>query len=74
VNRFDRPFRHFATVGALALALLAAACGLKGPLDKPPAAATPGQAQIDGQPQQEQPESDQPQPARKRVFLDWLLD
>jgi predicted small lipoprotein YifL len=74
VNRcLDRPFRQLATAGALALALLLAACGLKGPLDPPPTA-TPAQAQIDGQPQQPPPETDQPQPVRKRVFLDWLLD
>jgi predicted small lipoprotein YifL len=72
VNRFDRPFCRLATIGALTLALLVAGCGLRGPLDPPPAE-TPPQAQIDGQPQPP-PQGDQPQPARKRVFLDWLLD
>jgi predicted small lipoprotein YifL len=73
VNRFDRPFRQLATAGAIALALLLAACGLKGPLDPPPAA-TPAQAGLEGQPPPPPPPGDQPQPARKRVFLDWLLD
>jgi predicted small lipoprotein YifL len=76
VNRFDRPFRQLATAGAIALALLVAACGLKGPLDPPPAA-TPAQAQIEGEPpppQRQQPGSEGVQPLRKRVFLDWLLD
>jgi predicted small lipoprotein YifL len=76
VNRFNRSFRQLATAGAIALALLLAACGLKGPLDPPPAA-TPAQAQIDGEaPQQPPPAAGDPgvQPARKRVFLDWLLD
>jgi predicted small lipoprotein YifL len=76
VNRFAPPFRQLATAGAVALALLVAACGLKGPLDPPPSA-TPAQAQIEGEPQQPPPEarnSNMVQPARKRVFLDWLLD
>ena len=74
MNRFHRPFHQLATAGAIALALLLAACGLKGPLDPPPTA-TPAQAEIEGQPPQQQPpESNQPQPARKRVFLDWLID
>jgi predicted small lipoprotein YifL len=74
VNR-HRHLCQLATIGALALALLVAGCGLKGPLEKPPAAAaTPGQqAQVDGEPQQ-QPENDKSVPVRKRVFLDWLLD
>jgi predicted small lipoprotein YifL len=73
-RRLDRPFHKLATAGALALALVLAACGLRGPLDPPPAE-TPAQAQIDGQPQQEpQPQDDQIQPPRKRIFLDWLLD
>jgi predicted small lipoprotein YifL len=76
VNRcLARPLRQLATVGAFALALSLTACGLKGSLDPPPAQ-TPAQAQVAADPQQQPPpESDQPpQPVRKRIFLDWLLD
>ena len=71
-RRFDY---KLATVGALALGLLLAACGLRGPLDPPPAE-TPPQAQIEGQaqPQQARPQGDQTVPPRQRIFLDWLLD
>ena len=71
-RRLDRPFHKLATAGALALALLLAACGLRGPLDPPPAEAP--RAQVDGQPQEQPEEGEQTQPARKRIFLDWLLD
>jgi predicted small lipoprotein YifL len=72
-----RPCLSFATVGALALALLLTACGLKGPLERPPSqAATPAQAaQVNGQPQSTLEGEATPQPATKRrFFLDWLLD
>ena len=73
MSRFDRVPPPLAAVGALVLALLLAGCGLKGALDPPPAA-TPAQADVaPGNPPP--PEGDQkPQPARKRIFLDWLLD
>jgi predicted small lipoprotein YifL len=76
-RRLDRPPYRLATVGALALGLLLAACGLKGSLDPPPAEAPPPQTQIEGQAQPQQqppPRGDQVVPARQRVFLDWLLD
>jgi predicted small lipoprotein YifL len=75
VNRLDL-FHRLATAGAIALALLLAACGLKGPLDPPPGQTPAQQAQLDGKPAegQQAPDSDQPQPVRKRIFLDWLLD
>ena len=68
-----RPVLIFAMVG---LALMLTACGLKGPLDLPPAA-TPEQAQLDGQPAEAKPSPEgetPPQSPRKRIFLDWLLD
>ena len=70
---FDRPFPTLAAIAAVSLALLLAGCGLKGALDPPPAA-TPAQADVaPGNPPP--PEGDQkPQPMRKRIFLDWLLD
>ena len=73
MNRFAiRSFLMLATIGALALLL--AACGLKGPLDLPPAA-TPPKAQLEGQPATPPPEDETPPPpTRKRIFLDWLLD
>ncbi|MFL4968431.1 MAG: LPS translocon maturation chaperone LptM [Xanthobacteraceae bacterium] len=70
-----RPIRTLATLGALALSL--AACGLKGSLDLPPAAEPPPRAQVDGQsaaPPSEGEATRTATPARKRVFLDWLLD
>jgi predicted small lipoprotein YifL len=74
-RRLDRPFRRLATAGALALALPLAACGLKGSLDPPPAEAPPPQVRLEGQPQSQPPApGEQPQPARRRFFLDFLLD
>ena len=68
-----RPVLTFAMLGALALALTA--CGLKGPLDPPPAATPAPGAQLEGQPGQPPPEGETPpQSPRKRIFLDWLLD
>jgi predicted small lipoprotein YifL len=58
---------------AIALALMLAGCGLKGPLDKPPAEAAPA-AQLEGQPGAPPPEDPTPPPPRKRFILDWLLD
>jgi predicted small lipoprotein YifL len=59
---------------AVTLALMLAGCGLKGPLDKPPAEAAPA-AQLEGQPgAPPPPEGPAPPPARKRFFLDFLLD
>jgi predicted small lipoprotein YifL len=75
-SRFVRPLAQAASVGAVALTLLLAGCGLKGQLDPPPAA-TPAQAQLDAAPgtPPPPPEGDpQPQALRKRIFLDWLLD
>ena len=74
-SRFDRHVAKLAAAGALALALSLAACGLKGPLDPPPAA-TPSQAQVDATPSAPPPEGDtqQPQARRKSIFLDWLLN
>jgi predicted small lipoprotein YifL len=75
VNRFAaRPLSTLATMGALALSLLLAACGLKGGLEPPPSAEPP-KTRIDGQsaPPPQDGET-QPQPTRKRIFLDWLLD
>jgi predicted small lipoprotein YifL len=70
-----RPIRALATVGTLALALSLAACGLKGSLDLPPGAEPPPRTQVDGQPVAPPPEgTPTATPARKRVFLDWLLD
>jgi len=76
VNRVAaRQFRRLATLGVVALALLVAACGLKGPLDPPPASAPPPQAQVDGQPAAAPAEAETPVAARRqRIFLDWLLD
>jgi predicted small lipoprotein YifL len=75
VNRRLNPYK-LATAGALALGLLLAACGLRGPLDPPPAETPPPQAQIEGQPQPQPPppRGDTTVPMRQRVFLDWLLD
>ena len=58
---------------ALALGLTLSACGLKGPLDPPPAA-TPAQVQADGKPAAPPPAEAETPPPRKRFFLDWLLD
>jgi len=71
-----RRFLILALLGMLAITL--AACGLKGALDPPPAA-TPSQAQLEGQPPGAPPPAEgeapaQPQSPRKRIFLDWLLD
>ncbi len=73
MSRSDRVPLPLAAIGAMALALLVAGCGLKGALDPPPSA-TPAQADVvPGSPPP--PEDDtRPQPARKRIFLDWLLD
>jgi predicted small lipoprotein YifL len=68
-------------LAALAAVLLLAGCGLKGPLDPPPAAAPP-EAQLNGEPAQPQQEAQRNpnvhpdrQPLRRNVpFLDWLLD
>jgi predicted small lipoprotein YifL len=80
--RRDRPLARVAVLLMLGAALLLAACGRKGPLDPPPAAAVPaagadgvavaGQAGEvtygpDGQPIA-------PRGPRKRIFLDWLID
>jgi predicted small lipoprotein YifL len=62
-----------AALAALALALLVAGCGRKGPLDPPPSAAVPAPvpgAQASGEPVV----SPEATPRRKRVFLDWLID
>ena len=75
MNRFAaRPLLTLATMGALALSLLLAACGLKGGLEPPPSAEPP-KGQIDGRsaPPPQDGETP-PQPQRKRIFLDWLLD
>ena len=74
-SRFDRVFAKLAVLGVIALALTLAACGVKGPLEAPPAA-TPTQAQVAGttNPPPSSDEEAQPQPRRKRIFLDWLLD
>jgi predicted small lipoprotein YifL len=59
---------------AVALALMLAGCGLKGPLDKPPSEAAPA-AQLEGQPgAPPPPEEGTAPPPRKRFFLDVLLD
>jgi len=71
VNRLARLFLTLATI--VALAPLLTACGLKGPLDLPPDA--PPQTQVDGQRTTAPAEGEtQPRPARKRIFLDRLLD
>jgi predicted small lipoprotein YifL len=72
MSRFDRLFPSLA---AVALALLLAGCGLKGALDPPPSA-TPTQAQVATVPGAEPAPEDEtkPQAARKRIFLDRLLD
>ena len=74
-SRFDHPFPTLAAIGGVALALLLAGCGLKGALDPPPSAtAAPAQgATAPGTPPPPEGET-QPQAARKRIFLDWLLD
>jgi predicted small lipoprotein YifL len=70
-----RPTRTLAALGALALALSLAACGLKGSLDLPPAPEPPPRAQLDGQSAAPPPEGETAStPTRKRIFLDWLLD
>jgi predicted small lipoprotein YifL len=70
-----RPIRALAAFAVLALALSLAACGLKGSLDLPPAAEPPPRTQLDGQAVAPPPEgTPTATPARKRVFLDWLLD
>jgi predicted small lipoprotein YifL len=72
MSRFDRLLPPLA---AVALALLLAGCGLKGALDPPPSA-TPAQQQVAIAPGAEPPPEGEakPQAARKRIFLDWLLD
>jgi predicted small lipoprotein YifL len=70
-----RPIRTLATLGGLALALSLAACGLKGSLDPPPAAEPPPRTQLDGQSAAPLSEREATAtPARRRIFLDWLLD
>jgi len=72
VNRLVRSCLTLAAIGVAALSL--AACGLKGSLDPPPAQPAQ-QAQIDGKPVT--PPEGEPAPAppaRKRFFLDFLLD
>jgi predicted small lipoprotein YifL len=71
VNRSARPVLTLSC--AIALALMLAGCGLKGPLEKPPAEAAPA-AQLEGQPGAPPPEGQAPPPPRKRFILDWLLD
>jgi predicted small lipoprotein YifL len=72
VNRpIARPLRKLATLGLLAIALALGACGLKGPLDPPPAAATSPQAGLETQ---GTPPPGTQTPPRKRIFLDALLD
>ena len=71
MNRAVRPVLTLSC--AVALALMLAGCGLKGPLDKPPAEAAPA-SQLEGQPDAPPPEGPTPPPARKRFFLDVLLD
>ena len=73
-RRLDRPFRQLATVGAIALALL---CGRRADSKarsirrprrrRPRPRSTGNRAAAAG-------ETISPQPARKRIFLDWLLD
>jgi predicted small lipoprotein YifL len=64
-----------APLGALALVFLLAGCGIKGPLEPPPSETPPPRAQIVGQPPAPPPDGEvPPQPARQRIFLDWLLD
>ena len=70
-----RPIRALAACGVMALALSLGACGLKGSLDLPPGAEPPPRTQLDGQPGAPPPEgTTSATPARKRVFLDFLLD
>jgi predicted small lipoprotein YifL len=72
-----RPVRTLVAFGVVALALSLAACGLKGSLDLPPGAEPPPRTQLDGQPATPSSEAETTTtatPARKRVFLDWLLD
>ena len=81
VNRPAVPSFGVAPLAALALAVLVAGCGLKGPLEPPPAAGPP-QAELNGEPVPEQQQQQRPpganpdrQPLRKNVgILDWLLD
>jgi predicted small lipoprotein YifL len=75
VNRFAaRPLSMLAAAGALALALMLSACGLKGGLDPPPSAEPP-KTQLDGQAAPVPPNGEpQPPPPRKRFFLDFLLE
>jgi len=74
--RFDRSLNPLAAIGAVALALLVAGCGLKGSLDPPPGA-TPAQAQGAPAPGVAPPpegETPPPPPPRKTFFLDFLLN
>jgi predicted small lipoprotein YifL len=71
------PIRTLGILAVLALALSLAACGLKGSLDLPPGAEPPPRTQLDGQPATPSSEAETTPtatPARKRIFLDWLLD
>jgi predicted small lipoprotein YifL len=80
VTRRAVPWFRPAPLVALAALLLLAGCGLKGPLEPPPAAAP--EAQLNGEPGQPQPPAERDpnvdprrQPLRKNLpFLDWLLD
>ena len=76
MSRSDRrSARRLPAVGAMALALLLAGCGLKGALDPPPAGdAGPGRRRSPGGPPPPERRARGRSRARKRIFLDLLLD
>jgi predicted small lipoprotein YifL len=65
-----------ALAGALAAALALAGCGRKGGLDEPPMAAATDQPPPPGQPATYTPDGkpNPPVAAKRRTFLDWLID
>ena len=84
--QFSRPFFRIAALGAVAVSLLLAGCGRKGPLDLPPAnSMQPAQGQSDAGAAPAQPPVQGPAfgsdgrpiaPAgqKKRLPGDWLID
>ncbi|MCX7310755.1 MAG: lipoprotein [Alphaproteobacteria bacterium] len=87
LSRLNRPFSA-ATIGALALALMLAGCGRKGPLDLPPgnyqsdsvAAPVAGGRNAAPPPKATEPDYDEDgrpivsKGPKKRLPIDWLID
>jgi predicted small lipoprotein YifL len=64
---------RFATLGALAAALVLAGCGRKGDLDAPPIAAA-GDLQANGQGPAPNGKPVSPAAEKRKTLLDWLID